>query len=142
MQCKSKRVEAFREAEVSIKKSLTLLIYFFSILICSVLAYWISSYKFRKENFNSMALSAISMNNGNYEDAILHAYRAAGGEMIFEAIETIGDSYYCMGDKMAAEVNYRLAMSLTNSKGMKDLLKFRIEAMKDGGGGPNFPKCR
>jgi hypothetical protein len=143
MQHGLERMEAVGEAEMNKKRLIYIVVYVLSIITCICIVYYSINYKFHARALQSMTLAAMSMSKGEYEDAISYAYGAAGGGfMAFEATEAIGNSYYCLGDKHAAEINYRLALNLTDSRGMQALLKSRIHDLKnDGSGDSNFPKC-
>lgn len=135
-------MEAVGKAEM--KKKLTQVVIYFFFIIASIYAvYYFVSYRFNARALQSMTMATISMSKGEYEDAISYAYGAAGGGfMTFEAVEAIGNSYYCLGDSRAAEINYRLAINLTDSGGMQALLRSRIYDLKNSGGSDsNFPKC-
>lgn len=114
-----------------------------SALVSSAVTTWVASSTTDSASMQHLAEAVIALQEARYEQAIEQSYRSmSGGAFDFEAVKTIGDAYYCLGERRAASVTYRIAASMTQSRGAQQLLSANAQALSHPGQpAPHPPGC-
>lgn len=112
-------------------------------LISSFVTQRVVSENVEKASMQHLAEAVAALRDSRYEQAIEQSYRSmSNGVFDFEAAKAIGDAYYCLGERRAASITYRIAASITRSHGAKLLLSANAEALElPGEAAPHPPDC-